>query len=500
MDIIKDALHNFRNAPLRDGTIKLLNAFGLASEREFPVTDGSLVGFFQQFPVVRGKLIDEEVHRISKFIHKIVPLFQITAEEIGLLPAFGEGGRVVAHSIIFIAADIHHISKLTQDELNTVIRVLNKGSGIPVIGVFRYGKYVAFGAMGHRINKIQSEKNVLFTGGVTTDVNLRKPNFRHQNFLLRWRTIITSGTDNMGDVVMHLASVPSDYQVNWLCEQSSAPDILHTYIHEISCWPLLTKMQEQELGRDGSHVAKEKLIYSNLRLVIWVVKKYSWKSKLDILDLIQAGNIGLMKAAEKYNYRLGYKFSTYATWWIRQSIARTIHNESRTIRVPVHRHDGAYKLNRVARQILEKTGYDASNRQLAEKLKWTEEKVRKSKEIDEDFLGSEISIDEKIISDQLVLQVDESAPTLEDISDYIGLKSVLEKILKEKDTRGNRVFQEREVEILKMRFGIDLDTDHTLEEIGAQFGVTRERIRQIEVKTLQKLKSSNRAAKLRSFY
>jgi RNA polymerase primary sigma factor len=248
--------------------------------------------------------------------------------------------------------------------------------------------------------------------------------------------------------------------------------------------------RRMSIGEAKARRAKKEMVEANLRLVISIAKKYTNRG-LQFLDLIQEGNIGLMKAVDKFEYRRGYKFSTYATWWIRQAITRSIADQARTIRIPVHMIETINKLNRISRQIVQEQGRDPTPEELAEKMDMPEDKIRKVLKIAKEPISMETPIGDDedshlgdFIEDANVVTPVESA-TME------GLREATQNML------GS--LTGREAKVLRMRFGIDMNTDHTLEEVGKQFDVTRERIRQIEAKALRKLRHPSRSDKLRSF-
>lgn len=269
---------------------------------------------------------------------------------------------------------------------------------------------------------------------------------------------------------------------------------LESYIRNANAFPMLSAEEEKELAErlhyHGDIQAAKKLILSHLRFVIHVARNYAGYG-LPQADLIQEGNIGLMKAVDKFEYRRGYKFSTYATWWIRQAITRSIADQARTIRIPVHMIETINKLVRTSRQMMLEMGREPIPEELAKRLSMPVDKIRKVMKIAKEPVSLEAPVGDEEDSSLGDFIADENALQPIDSAIHSNLKETCTRILSSLTPREERV--------LRMRFGIGMNTDHTLEEVGQQFNVTRERIRQIEAKALRKLKHPSRSKKLRSF-
>ncbi|GMQ90956.1 MAG: RNA polymerase sigma factor RpoD [Gammaproteobacteria bacterium] len=297
----------------------------------------------------------------------------------------------------------------------------------------------------------------------------------------RWVRKIAKSNDWKGDVILENVDVIQSAQ-NKLMQLEERTGLNIALLKEMN--------RRMSIGEAKARRAKKEMVEANLRLVISIAKKYTNRG-LQFLDLIQEGNIGLMKAVDKFEYRRGYKFSTYATWWIRQAITRSIADQARTIRIPVHMIETINKLNRISRQMLQEMGREATPEELAERMEMPEDKIRKVLKIAKEPISMETPIgdDEDSHLGDFVEDVNTEAPP--DAATGAGLQGATNEILS--------TLTAREAKVLRMRFGIDMNTDHTLEEVGKQFDVTRERIRQIEAKALRKLRHPSRSDHLRSF-
>jgi len=270
-------------------------------------------------------------------------------------------------------------------------------------------------------------------------------------------------------------------------------DPVRMYLKEIGKVPLLSADEEMELAKkmeQGDEEAKKKLCEANLRLVVSIAKRYVGRGML-FLDLIQEGNLGLMKAVDKFDWRKGFKFSTYATWWIRQAITRSIADQARTIRIPVHMVETINKQIRVTRQLLQELGRDPTPEEIAAEMEISVDKVREISKIAQEPVSLETPIGEEEDSHLGDFIPDNDVPTPADAAAFSMLKEQLMEVLE--------TLTDREQEVLRLRFGLDDGRQRTLEEVGQQFNVTRERIRQIEAKALRKLRHPNRSKKLRDY-
>ena len=270
-------------------------------------------------------------------------------------------------------------------------------------------------------------------------------------------------------------------------------DPVHMYLKEIGKVPLLTADEEMDLAQrmeQGDEEAKKRLCEANLRLVVSIAKRYVGRGML-FLDLIQEGNLGLIKAVDKFDWRKGFKFSTYATWWIRQSITRSIADQARTIRIPVHMVETINKQIRVTRQLLQELGRDPSPEEIAAEMEIPVEKVREISKIAQEPVSLETPIGEEEDSHLGDFIPDEDVPSPADAAAFSMLKEQLDEVLS--------TLTDREQEVLRLRFGLDDGRQRTLEEVGQMFKVTRERIRQIEAKALRKLRHPNRSKRLRDY-
>ncbi len=291
------------------------------------------------------------------------------------------------------------------------------------------------------------------------------------------------------------AALVKDEDLKDIISSVKVDDPVKVYLKDIGTTQLLTSEQEIELAKrilNGDERAKKELSEKNLKLVVSIAKKYVNRSNMQFLDLIQEGNMGLLKAVEKFDYTKGFRFSTYATWWIRQSITRAIADQARTIRIPVHMVETIHKLSRVSKQLMQELGRDPSNAEIAEKMGITEQRVCEIQKIAQDPVSLESPVGEEEESRISDFVEDETIKSpIEDATQGL-LKVQLMAVLS--------TLTPREQKVIRMRYGLDDSHPRTLEEVGREFNVTRERIRQIEAKALRKLRNPNRSKKLQDYY
>ena len=304
-------------------------------------------------------------------------------------------------------------------------------------------------------------------------------------------------TDDDDDILIDDEDVENDVEMEKIDlsvpDGVSIEDPVRMYLKEIGKVPLLTAEEEIELAKRmelGDEEAKKRLAEANLRLVVSIAKRYVGRGML-FLDLIQEGNLGLIKAVEKFDYRKGYKFSTYATWWIRQAITRAIADQARTIRIPVHMVETINKLIRVSRQLLQELGREPTPEEIAEEMNMPVERVREILKISQEPVSLETPIGEEEDSHLGDFIQDDNVPVPADAAAYTLLKEQLVEVLS--------TLTDREQKVLRLRFGLDDGRARTLEEVGKEFNVTRERIRQIEAKALRKLRHPSRSRKLKDY-
>ncbi len=299
--------------------------------------------------------------------------------------------------------------------------------------------------------------------------------------------------EDVDNLEKELEQLISPEEIEKMQEGLSVDDPVRMYLKEIGRVPLLSADDEKHyatLMKNGDENAKNKIVEANLRLVVSIAKKHVGKG-MAFLDLIQEGNLGLMKAVEKFDSDKGYKFSTYATWWIRQAITRAIADQARTVRIPVHMVETIHKVSRVSRQLLQELGREPTPEEIAEKIDMTPEKVRDTMKYALEPVSLETPIGEEEDSHLGDFIPDEDSPAPAEAASYTLLKEQLNEVLK--------TLTPREEEVLRLRFGLDDGRTRTLEEVGEKFDITRERIRQIEAKALRKLRHPSRSKKLKAY-
>ena len=312
-----------------------------------------------------------------------------------------------------------------------------------------------------------------------------------------YETLEQNGFENedLDNIVEEVEQIESaeDMDKMFASEGLAVDDPVRMYLKEIGKIPLIDANREVELAElisQGNEKAKNELVEANLRLVVSIAKRYVGKGMF-FLDLIQEGNLGLMKAVDKFDHSKGYKFSTYATWWIRQAITRAIADQARTIRIPVHMVETIHKVSRYSRQLLQENGHEATPNEIAEKMNMSPEKVREILKIAQDPVSLETPIGEEEDSHLGDFIEDSDSPAPAETASYALLKEQLNEVL--------HTLTPREEHVLKLRFGLEDGRTRTLEEVGSEFHITRERIRQIEAKALRKLRHPSRSKRLKDY-
>ena len=304
---------------------------------------------------------------------------------------------------------------------------------------------------------------------------------------------IIDGNGDFSDLENEVEQMISTEEIEKMQEGLAVDDPVRMYLKEIGKVPLLDPDKELVLAKrmmQGDEKAKNEIVEANLRLVVSIAKKHVGKG-MAFLDLIQEGNLGLMKAVDKFDYEKGFKFSTYATWWIRQAITRAIADQARTVRIPVHMVETIHKVSRVSRQLLQELGREPTSEEIAEKLGMSPEKVRDTMKYALEPVSLETPIGEEEDSHLGDFIPDEDSPAPSDAASYTLLKEQLKEVL--------HTLTPREEQVLKLRFGLDDGRTRTLEEVGKEFDITRERIRQIEAKALRKLRHPSRSKRLKDY-
>ena len=304
---------------------------------------------------------------------------------------------------------------------------------------------------------------------------------------------IIDGNGDFSDLENEVEQMISTEEIEKMQEGLAVDDPVRMYLKEIGKVPLLDPDRELVLAKrmmQGDEKAKNEIVEANLRLVVSIAKKHVGKG-MAFLDLIQEGNLGLMKAVDKFDYEKGFKFSTYATWWIRQAITRAIADQARTVRIPVHMVETIHKVSRVSRQLLQELGREPTSEEIAEKLGMSPEKVRDTMKYALEPVSLETPIGEEEDSHLGDFIPDEDSPAPSDAASYTLLKEQLKEVL--------HTLTPREEQVLKLRFGLDDGRTRTLEEVGKEFDITRERIRQIEAKALRKLRHPSRSKRLKDY-
>lgn len=481
---------------IEEGTRQVLSAIAV-----YPKIIASVLEEYQRITSEHGRLSDlvngfyhvegEEVPSQSKNESEIPPELQKMESSEGGDDEFGEGGPDPAEAAKymngldeFYQAYISSIKKHGVKHAQTINRqkALVDYFSLCKLSVKQFNKQT--NRLRKLLEKVRAQERVIMKYCVDKAGTPRKNfirSFPGNETNQEWLKTYKKENPNQGDDLQEVSKEVKRLQAT-LAELEETSHLTIAEIKDIN--------RRLSIGEAKSRRAKKEMIEANLRLVISIAKKYTNRG-LQFLDLIQEGNVGLMKAVDKFEYRRGYKFSTYATWWIRQAITRSIADQARTIRIPVHMIETINKLNRISRQLLQETGCEPTPEELAKKMDMSEDKIRKVLKIAKEPISMETPIGEDEDSSLGDFIEDTMMTSPLEFATSSGLSEAVQEILAS--------LTPREAKVLRMRFGIEMNTDHTLEEVGKQFDVTRERIRQIEAKALRKLRHPNRAEKLHSF-
>ena len=501
---IRQSLREFARVPLHEGALNLLAAMDI-NGRTLETTNGSLQHFLQFFPPNKA-LTQRETDLLNANIYQIFFLCQWTGEEISEAAAAGAGENIkfdhrdsFIQSLLFVTASLR-FGALDASLLGEITRAINKIFAHPVIVFFREGRNMALGTMNRRAHQRDHDKAVLEEPHVNRNIRLDNPEYAHLKIL---HDLVPQQLEKLIENDEELEISRDELSFDHLAkgivktldddEEKIARRVSDTidfsnYLRDAARFPLLSREEEVELGKqveNGCEDSKNKFINSNLRLVIWWAKKYSsYNNHLLLPDLVQEGNLGLIRGVEKWDWQRGFKFSTYGSWWIRQSITRAISNKERMIRVPVYMLELINKIKRAQRVFYNETGRGPTLEEIAQKTELSLEQVKKAWEV----------IPDALLGDNIIMDArnNETAKNPEEQAIQSNLQAIVSKVL-------STTLPPRMERVLRMRFGIGTDQNHTLEEVGQEFSVTRERIRQIEVKALKKLRHPSRARKLKSF-
>jgi|GEM_PF-822967 len=519
---IKQALLAFNDDNFLYNSKNFFKVLGYYSDRDISFINSPDVLYNQLYS--EGKVFDKNKVLFSHW-KKCYGLFHYTKEELNniLKQHDLELDENYNQTYLFLSIELNGFFYKEQD-LSTISQEINKCSVIPIIILFKYFDKIALSVTTRRLNKRDSEKDVIESSIIrvkpfknATDADAKffadlsiykilKTKKYQENKTTPQKDNDYTSQSNQYDIMEQLLSDSQydDYDFDddkkpYTAEETRKQnDIIYWYLNKIGKYKLLTREREIELAQhiinDGriTNEQEEEIILSNLKLVVSIAKKYIPRAgRMNFEDLIQEGNIGLIKAVDKFNYTLGYKFSTYATWWIRPAITRAIADQARTIRIPVHMVETINKLKKVTRKLSQEYSRRPTEEELSHEMGISVSKLREIVKIAQEPLSLETPIGKEEDS--------KLGDFIQDNSADAPIKSVASELLKEDLAEVLCTLSARERDVLRLRFGLEDGEERTLEEVGNLFGVTRERIRQIEIKALQKLREPNRRKKLEEY-